>query len=431
MNIEIPNEWNPRDYQMPLWMALQCGKKRAVAVWHRRAGKDSLSLNFTASKALFDRVGVYWHMAPTQKQVRKIVWDNIGADGKRIIDQVWPGPCRKSIRNDEMKIELVNGSIWQCVGSDNYDSLVGANPVGVVFSEYSLANPAAWDYIRPILAENGGWALFIYTPRGSNHGEDLYNMAVAEDDWFAEILTIEETLAIPKSAVEDERRAGMSEENIQQEFYCSFAGVVDGSYYGKMLEDAKNDDRITSVPVESELEVHTAWDLGIGDSTVLWAYQLIGKSIHIINYYEASGEGLGHYAGVLNKWRDDLGYRFGTHYLPHDVEVKELGTGKSRLETLRELGITVKVVPKLSVEDGINAVRRILSRCWFDAKNCKEGMRSLRQYRREFDEKRKTFRNNPLHDWASHGADGFRYLAVGLPDKAKHKPLKYDNSGIV
>ena len=431
MNLEIPNEWNPRDYQMPLWMALQGGTKRAVAVWHRRAGKDSLSLNFTASKALCDRVGVYWHMAPTQKQVRKIVWDNIGADGKRIIDQVWPEAVRKSTRNDEMKIELVNGSIWQCVGSDNYDSLVGANPVGVVFSEYSLANPAAWDYIRPILAENGGFALFIYTPRGQNHGEELFRMAETNDDWFCEILTADDTKAISKEVIQEERKAGMSEENIQQEFFCSFEGTVSGSFYGKMLKEIEDKDQITSVPVESELEVHTAWDLGIGDSTAIWAYQQVGKELRIINFYEASGVGLSHYSQKLKEWKDELGYNYGSHFLPHDVKVRELGTGKSREETLRELGIAIKVVPKLGVDDGINAVRRILSRCWFDKVKCAEGLRALRQYRTEYDEKRKVFRNNPLHDWASHASDAFRYLAVSLNDKGKAEPIKYSNNGIV
>mgnify|MGYP003640745237 CR=1 FL=1 len=381
--------------------------------------------------ALCERVGVYWHMAPTQKQVRKIVWDNIDSAGRRMVDQVWPQETRKSTRNDEMKIELRNGSIWQCVGSDNYDSLVGANPVGVVFSEYSLANPAAWDYIRPILAENGGWALFIYTPRGTNHGEELYRMAELNDDWFHEILTVDDTNSISKEAIEDERGAGMSEEKIQQEFFCSFAGIMDGSYYGKYLKNAEEEDRINSVPVESEIEVHTSWDLGVNDTTVIWAYQIIGKEIRMINHYEQSGEGLGHYAGIINGWAEKHGYRYGDHNFPHDVAVRELGTGKSREETLRELGIRVKIAPKLSIEDGINAVRRIISRCWFDKKNCAEGLRALRQYRVEYDEKRQTFRNTPLHDWASNSADAFRYLAVSLPDRAKAKPINYSNAGII
>ena len=183
--------------------------------------------------------------------------------------------------------------------------------------------------------------------------------------------------------------------------------------------------------METELEVNTAWDLGVSDTTVIWAYQLVGREIRLINHYEASGEGLGHYAEVLHGWRDDLGYRYGSHYLPFDVEVRELGTGKSRLETLRELGIRVSVAPKLPVADGINAVRRILSRCWFDKDKCLDGLRALRQYRTEYDDKRKTFRNTPLHDWASNSADAFRYLAVSLKDRAKAQPLEYNNAGII
>lgn len=223
--VEIPNEWNPRKYQRDLWKYLCNGGKRAVAIWHRRAGKDSLSLNWTA-KAMLNRVGVYWHMLPLNTQARKVVWDAIDKKGRRVIDQVFPVPLRKSVNSQEMKIEFWNGSIWQCVGSDNYNALVGSNPVGVVFSEYSLADPAAWDFIRPILAENGGWALFIYTPRGQNHGYTLYNNAIAAG-WFAQVLTVEDTQAIDLSVVDEERRAGMPEAMIQQEFYCSFDAVND------------------------------------------------------------------------------------------------------------------------------------------------------------------------------------------------------------
>lgn len=223
--IEIPNNWNPREYQRPLWSYLSNGGKRAVAVWHRRSGKDSVALNWEA-KAIFERVGVYWHMLPLNTQARKVIWDGIDKFGRRMIYQAFPKELIKSVNSQEMKIEFVNGSIWQCVGSDNYDALVGGNPVGVVFSEYSIANPAAWDYIRPILTENGGWALFIYTPRGHNHGYELYNHA-GSDGWFRQILTVEQTKAIDIKAVDEERNAGMSESMIAQEFYCSFEAVSD------------------------------------------------------------------------------------------------------------------------------------------------------------------------------------------------------------
>ena len=222
-NVIIPNNWNPRLYQRPLWKYLSSGGTRAVAVWHRRSGKDSLAINWT-SKAVMQRVGVYWHMLPLNTQARKVIWDGIDKQGRRLIYQAFPPEIIKAVNSQEMKIEFINGSIWQCVGSDNYNALVGGNPVGVVFSEYSIADPAAWDFIRPILAENGGWALFIYTPRGHNHGYTLYNQA-KQAGWFTELLTVEQTGAVPLSAVDDERKAGMSEAMIQQEFYCSFEAV--------------------------------------------------------------------------------------------------------------------------------------------------------------------------------------------------------------
>ena len=228
MQICIPNAWNPRPYQRRLWDYFAKGGRRAVAVWHRRCGKDSLALNLEAAKALTERVGVYWHMLPLNTQARKVIWDGVDRYGRRMIDQAFPKELRLSTNDQEMKIVFKNGSVWQCVGSDNYDALVGSNPVGVVFSEYSVTPKAAiaWDYIRPILAENGGWALFIYTPRGHNHGYTLYNQAKAAG-WFTELLTVDDTKAIPAEAVEEERRAGMSEAMIQQEFYCSFEAVND------------------------------------------------------------------------------------------------------------------------------------------------------------------------------------------------------------
>jgi len=225
--IQIPHDWIPRQYQIPLVSYLEDGGKRAVAVWHRRAGKDTVALNMTAAAAV-QRVGTYWHMLPQQAQARKVIWDGINRHGKRMIDQAFPEGIRESYSNQEMKIQLANGSIWQLCGSDNFDSLVGSNPVGVVFSEFSIAKPECWDFIRPILAENGGWALFIYTPRGKNHAYTLYEKAKMNPNWYSEILTVEDTNAIPIQAVEEERESGMSEEMIRQEFYCSFHGISIG-----------------------------------------------------------------------------------------------------------------------------------------------------------------------------------------------------------
>ena len=424
VDIKIPYKWRPRKYQMKLWNYLENGGKRAVAVWHRRAGKDSLSLNWTAVAAM-QRVGVYWHMLPLQTQARKVVWDAIDKQGRRVIDQVFPKALRKSINAQEMKIELLNGSIWQCVGSDSYNSLVGANPVGVVFSEYSIADPAAWDFIRPILAENDGWALFIYTPRGRNHGLTLFETAEAAEGWFVQKLGVNETRAISKAAVEAERQAGMDESIIQQEFYCSFDAALKGSYYGMLLNELENNGRIGSVPYDPASLVTTAWDLGVGDSTAIWFFQTNGAEVFIIDYYEASGVGLDHYVKVLK----DKPYVYtDDNIFPHDIGVHELSSGKSRLDLLAGLGVRGHVLPRAGVESGIAAVRLLLPRCRFDKEKCAKGLEALRQYQRAWDDQRKDFQPKPLHDWTSHAADAFRYLACGIKEKRSRQERPFSQT---
>lgn len=396
---------------------MERGGKRAVAVWHRRAGKDSTVLNYTASAA-HERIGTYWHMLPMAAQARKVIWDGISKDGQRMIDQAFPLPLREATNKQEMKIELRCGSIWQLVGSDNYNSLIGANPIGVVFSEYAVADPAAWDYIRPILAENGGWALFIYTPRGRNHGHKLYVAAERSDKWFCEILKASDTHAISEEAIQDERDAGMSEEMIEQEFYCSFDAPLVGAYYGKEMKAAEDAGRVSNVPYDPAIPVSTAWDLGIGDSMAIWFFQEVGKEIRLIDHHEETGQGMPHYAKVLQ----DKPYVYAEHLAPHDIEVRELGTGKSRKEVLAGLGIKVRVVPKLKVDDGINAVRALLPQCWFDRDKCERGISALKEYQKAWDDVKKVFSDTPRHDWASHSADAFRYLALGRKREQKKAP---------
>ena len=267
MDIILPNRWRPRDYQRRLWNYLETGGKRAVAVWHRRAGKDEVCLHWAACAAM-QRVGNYWHMLPEASQARKAVWDAVNPHtGQRRLGEAFPEVIRAGQRDEDMKIKLVNGSVWQLVGSDNFNSLVGAPPIGLVFSEYSLTNPAAWDYLRPILAENGGWAVFMLTPRGRNHAWNLYEVARSQPTWFAEQLTVDDTKAIAADVVAAERASGMSEDMVAQEYYCSFDAALPGAYYGKLLQNADTARRIGRVPWAPDAVVHTAWDLGIGDST--------------------------------------------------------------------------------------------------------------------------------------------------------------------
>jgi len=297
----------------------------------------------------------------------------------------------------------------------------------VIFSEYSVADPRAWDYIRPILAENGGWAAFLYTPRGRNHGAKLYEMARSNPDWHASLLTVDDTRAIAVSAVDDERRAGMSEEMIQQEFYCSFEASLQGAYYAKELRAMTDEHRIGRIPIDDHVMVDTAWDLGIGDATAIWLIQRVGKEIRLVDYYEASGEALAHYVRVLR----ERGYVYGRHFLPHDAAARELQTGKSRVEALNSLGVKVEVIPQHRIEDGIEETRRVLRQCWLDEERCARGLDALRQYRCEYDDARQGFRDRPVHDWTSHAADALRTYAMAPERRGSWAPIQYGKSGVV
>jgi phage terminase large subunit len=430
--ITLPHNYTPRLYQLDAWKHFQGPQegKRGVAVWHRRAGKDLFAINMIQTKVI-ERVGLYWHMLPTYKQGRSIVWNGKTREGRPFLDHFHPDLVETK-RDTDMLVRFQNGSIYQVVGTDDIDSLVGTNPVGVVFSEYSLHDPGAWDYIRPILAENGGWALFIYTARGKNHGYKMLNMSKANRKWFSQVLVAgnqgtkreDGTPVISDEVIQEERDSGMDEHMIQQEFYCSFEAPMVGSYYGTQMARAEKENRICNVPHETKLMVDTYWDLGVADSTTIWFVQTYGMESRIINYYENSGEGLAHYAKVLKGQVQGMEicgeYTYGRHYAPHDIEVREFTSGKSRIDAAKSMGIKFSVVKQHEVEDGIEQVRNILGQCWFDEKNCEKGISALRSYRKEYDEKKKTFKNNPLHDWSSHGADAFRMFAMGKRERKKY-----------
>lgn len=401
---------------------MDSGKKRAVTVWHRRSGKDKMWFNYLVKRA-YQTKGVYFYFFPTFTQGKKVLWFGMDKEGFRTLDHV-PQEIRDGKPNDtEMRVRLDNGSIIQVIGTDNIDNIVGTNPVGCVFSEYSLQDPQAWDYIRPILAENGGWAAFNFTPRGKmNHGFDLYQLALSDPEhWFCERLTVEDTHAISQEALEQERKELFQKYGddafYMQEYHCSFESAIQGAYYVNNMELATREGRITRVPYERTLPVDTWWDLGVGDATGIWFSQTVGREIRFIDYFQASGEGFPFYAKVLQ----DRGYIYGTHHAPHDIEVRELGSGKSRVETAALLGLKFITVPNISIDDGINAVRVIFDRCWFDAEKCKQGLNALSNYHKEYDEKRKEYKNTPYHDWSSHAADAFRYFAVGFKDKKEIK----------
>jgi phage terminase large subunit len=425
--IKIPNDWHPRPHQRKCWDYFERGGKRAAVVWHRRAGKDSMAINLMATKAI-ERVGVYWHMLPEATQGRKVIWDGIDKFGRRIIDQAFPKEIRKRISDNEMKIELFNGSIFQVVGSDNYNSLVGSNPVGINFSEWSIAKPSAWDYMRPILAENGGWALFIYTPRGNNHGKDTYDMAMANPDWFSEILTVDDTKILPDGLIDEERASGMDDALIEQEYYCSFAGARVGSYYGAIINQLERDGRIGGVLYDPNLLVHTFWDIGYSDDTTIWFVQIHKGTLRVIDCYSSHGKDVQHYADVLRA----KCYRYAEwHWLPHDARAKTLAAnGRSTEQQLTAFGYRVRIAPSLSVQDGIQAVRATLPLCRFDRVNTKDGLAALKQYQRRWSDDMRAFQDRPLRDWSSHYADAFRMLAVSWKQEFEPKPPpppKYEN----
>ena len=410
MKIEIPYHFTPRDYQLPIFKAIDNGVKRIIMVWHRRAWKDKACFNVIVKKAM-EIVGIYYYVFPTYSQGKKAVRDGIDKDGwktiKHIPDQV------VSRKNDtEMKIELINGSIIQIIWSDNVDSIVGTNPIWIVFSEYSLQSPVVWDFLRPILAENGGRAIFNFTPRWDNHAKELLDMAKDNDQRLVSIQTVEDTKAISDEVLNAERQEIIQKNGndaiFQQEYYCSFDAWINGSYYAEILSQLENNWQRTKVPYDPALDVYTVRDLGINDSTAIWFFQIMGREIRVIDHYENNWEWLSHYVGILKeKW-----YRYWTVRLPHDAQARSLQTWKTVEEKMYEYGFNdVQIVPKLSVLDWINSARAILQRCYFDKEKTERGRKCLKNYHKEFDEKRTSFKW-PEHDRSSHSSDAFRYLAV-------------------
>jgi len=367
-------------------------------------------------------------MLPEYEQARKAIWSAVNPHtGIRRIDEAFPREIRESTNEQGMFIRFRNGSTWQVVGSDNYNSLVGAPPAGLVVSEWALADPAAWAYLSPILVENGGWALFLYTSRGKNHGHSLYLSAKERPDWHVEKQTVDDTAVFDGHALEEAKADLIAlygeddgEALFDQEYYCSFEAAVIGSYYGRLITTLEREKRITAVPYDPQYPVYTAWDLGIDDATAIWFAQIVGREIRIIDYLETRGRSLVEIAKEIKPK-----YLYEEHYLPHDVETRELTTAKTRKEALEEAGLRpIRPGSKLPVADGINAVRNMVPKCVFDAKKCEKGLNALRQYRSDWDEKKKTPRKRPLHDWSSHGADAFRELAVNLFDVAAAKAAR-------
>jgi phage terminase large subunit len=405
-----------RAYQRAFHEAWVSGKHdRLIEIAHRRWGKDEIALNVTRTKALA-RKASYWHCLPLYEQGRKALWTAVNPHtGKRRIDEAFPPEIVASRDEQAMFLRLVNGSTWQIIGSDRFDSLVGAGIAGVVFSEWALANPSSWGYIRPMVEENGGWAAFITTPRGKNHAKAMYDMARDNPRWFAEVSSVHDTGALTQAQLDESLKEYQALYGIdfglamfEQEYLCSFAGAMVGAYWGAEVNKAEREGRIHEFDIDPLHPVHTAWDLGKAVNNPIWCFQVIDGQPRIVDFYQPESEDLADWV----KWLDDKGYD-GTDYVPHDIIATEWGSKRTRLETLQAMGRKPKRLPMVSVADGLQAGRATINAALFrDTERVNAGIEGLRNYRRDWDDERKTFRETPVKDWAEHIGSAFRYLGL-------------------
>jgi phage terminase large subunit len=405
-DITLPYRFSPRAYQLEFLKAMDSGIKRALLVWHRRSGKDLTTFNWVIKK-LMSHPSICYYIFPTYSQAKKAIWDSKDSDGRPFLDYL-PKEIIESKHQQEMKIKLINGSMFQMVGSDNVDSIMGTNPKIVVFSEYAMQSPQAWDYIRPILGANGGTAIFISTPRGKNHFYDLYTNIKNSESWYVSRCSVEDTGIFTKEDIEREHLEGMSEELIQQEYYVSFDKGIEGSYYGRVLDKCRNEGRICSVSYETRSPVHTAWDLGVSDSTSIVMWQEVGGELRIIDFYENQGESLSHYVKLLQS----KPYVYGTHYFPHDGGSRSLQTGRTMQDIAWELGLKTTILEReTDIHIGIEAVRSMLSIAFIDQVKCSHLIKCLENYHKKFNDKTQSYSDSPMHDFASHAADATRMMA--------------------
>jgi hypothetical protein len=374
-------------------------------VAHRRAGKTVAAINDIIRAALMCKspMPLFGYVAPYRSQAKSIVWDYL----KKFAE-----PILKDSNESELQVTLVNGAKIRLFGADNADAMRGLGFDGIYMDEYGDFKPSVWgNVIRPALSDKQGWAVFGGTPKGKNQFWQIYNMASkSPDEWFTLRLPASQSGLLPQSELAA-NKAQLSEDQYLQEYECSFEAAIIGAFYGKEMFNATEEGRITHVDYDPAVPVYTAWDLGYRDDTAIWWYQVVRREIHVIDYYAISGANIAQLADVVKS----KPYKYGKHYLPHDARAKTLAAqGKSVIEQLGEhLGMNnLAIVPDLSVQDGIQAVRQMLPDTWFDMTRCEEGIEALRQYQREYDEDKKAFRQTPRHDWASHPADAFRMLAI-------------------
>ena len=404
---EVVIDYAPRE----AFKAFHQRKQRwACLVAHRRAGKTVSAINDLIRAAVMckSRNPLFGYIAPYRSQAKSVAWGYL---------KQYAAPISQQANEQELEITLVNGAKIRLFGADNADAMRGLGFDGVLLDEFGDFKPSVWgSIIRPALSDKQGWAVFMGTPKGKNQFWDVYQTSrMNPEEWFSLRLKASDSGILPQSEI-DAVRAQISEDQFMQEYETNFEAAIIGAFYGVEMRMAADDGRITEVKYDPSLSTYTAWDLGYRDDTAIWWYQVVKGEIHIIDYHSVSGASIPEIAKVVLK----KPYHYTKHYLPHDARAKTLAAqGKSIIEQLGEfLGLSnLAIVPDLSVQDGIQAVRMTLPRCYFDEEKCLEGIEALRQYQREWDEDKKSFRSSPKHDWTSHGSDAMRMLAIAWRDE--------------
>lgn len=416
MYIKVPTI-TPYPHQYRVFKAVLEGKN-AVLIIHRRAGKDICCLQLWLLRAL-QRIGTHVYLFPLYSQARSVIWEGMDFSGKPFISAI-PESLIANKNQARMTIDLVNGSKLVLAGSNNYDSLMGTNPVTLIYSEFAMHHPLARQYLNPILVQNKGLEIVQSTPRGKNHLYELYQSVKDHPNYHIEHLSVDETFKydgsriITPEDIEESKRMGMSDETIRQEWFCDFNVGNVGSYFTKETSDMEREGRICRLEPIKGVPLHTCSDLGGTDSTAMWLFQVVGEYIHLLHLIHDSGKGLKHYLELAEKIREQHGLRWGNHFAPHDVTQKHQGFehAESRLMQARKAGWNFLVTPKMDIEDGIEAMRFIFPKLKVDKVNCDLGVRAMREYRREYDEDNAVFKQKPLHNWASNPMDALRYLAI-------------------
>lgn len=436
IHVKIPESITLRSYQQEPWNAFfNDGIKNIMLIEHRRAGKDDFCINLLAAAAIMEP-GYYIYLFPEHKQARKVIWDGITKDGTRFIDRI-PQKIISKKWSIDMKVELINGSMIQILGSNNYDSLVGTNPKGIIFSEYALQDPRARQYMLPVLAENDGWQVVQSTPRGMNHAYELWCRIQDSPRWFTKKLTVEDTFrhdgtpVVTKQYIKDQIEEGMPDELVQSEYYCDFEAAVLGAYYSSQLKKAYNDKRIGEFKPNPKFPVFVSFDLGYEDSTAMWFVQVINHKFYFIHYYENNRLITDHYFQYAIDWSRKNQLKIGKLIVPHDIARHDQDTGKTRLsKALNNFGPIFTVAPKLKyVIDGIELAKKGFKDCYFDQIECHRGLTALTEYHAEWVSERNVFRKDPYHNWASHGADAFRYWFQFYSKEAIQTPEVFISEG--